>query len=99
MQNLCYLTLKPIKNPALLKLDYGVTVVVDREASEEQIDKGLTFDHYKKPSKADFKSTSEFEEAWSLFLTNHLDNDEYETLFWSGFNSETDEFKLPEANC
>ncbi len=99
LQNLCYLTLKPIKNPALLKLDYGVTVVVDREASEEQIDKGLTFDHYKKPSKADLKSTSEFEEAWSLFLTNHLDNDEYETLFWSGFNSETDEFKLPEANC
>ena len=48
-QNLCYLTLKPIKIPALLKLDYGVTVVVDRDASEEQINKGLTFDHYKKP--------------------------------------------------
>jgi hypothetical protein len=34
LQNLCYLTLKPVNNPALLKLDYGITVVVDRDASE-----------------------------------------------------------------
>lgn len=50
-----------MKNPAFLKLDYGQTVVVDQEGSVEQINKGLTFDHYKKPNKADIKTSAEFE--------------------------------------
>ena len=51
VQNLCALTMKPITSPALMKLDNGKTVLVDRAEMEEQIGKGFTFTDLAKPSK------------------------------------------------
>ena len=43
----------------MIKLDKGQRVLVDQESMEEQINKGLTYDEYKKPNKQDLKKTSE----------------------------------------
>ena len=58
LKNTCYFTLKPIKTPAYLKLDNGKKVLVDKESLGEQINKGMTFEEYKKPAKQDIKSKS-----------------------------------------
>lgn len=56
LKNTCYFTLKPIKIPAYVKLDKGQKVLVDKESIEEQINKGMTFEEYKKPVKSEVKS-------------------------------------------
>lgn len=47
----CQLTTKDIKVPALIKLDDGKTILVDRPELSEQIDKGYVFPLLKEPKK------------------------------------------------
>jgi hypothetical protein len=51
MAKTCQLTTKDIKTPALIKLDDGKVILVDKVELSEQIDKGYTFPLLKAPKK------------------------------------------------
>lgn len=79
----------------MIRLDSGDTVLVDREAFEEQIRKGFTYPALKAPKKEQLFSLPGLEEFYLQFLINQVDNTGTNALFWSGFRPESVPISLP----
>lgn len=76
--------MKPITSPALIRLDNGKTVLVDRVEMEEQIGKGFTFTDLAKPVKENMFKVEDLEDNFDRFKANQEDNDQITTVFWLG---------------
>lgn len=102
ISKLCALTTKPIKTPALIKLDDNSIVVVDHGEMMEQIDKGYTFPLLKKPVKTSLYDNYSLLENFDIFRCNQTDlaGLTVSLAYWAGEIGKGEDIILPSiAEC